>query len=59
MGKWVRGEFIFRLWRMIGAGDTRHERGGVFSVKSAYLVLDKRARPQRILPGDEIENLAR
>ncbi|MCH86431.1 hypothetical protein A2U01_0007288 [Trifolium medium] len=37
----------------------RHEPGGVFSVKSVYLVLDKRARPQRILPGDDIENLAR
>jgi hypothetical protein len=37
--------------------DTR--TGGTFSVKSTYLVLDKRAMPQRILSGEDIENLAR
>jgi hypothetical protein len=37
----------------------RHDPSGVFSVKSAYLVLDKRDRPQRILSGNDIENLAR
>ncbi|MCH84799.1 ribonuclease H protein, partial [Trifolium medium] len=52
MGKWVRGEWVWKFrWRI--------NLGGVFSVKSAYLVLDKRARLQRILPEVEIENLAR
>jgi hypothetical protein len=37
----------------------RHDLGGVFSVKSAYLVLEKIDRPQRILQREDIANLAR
>ncbi|GAU23386.1 hypothetical protein TSUD_334340 [Trifolium subterraneum] len=37
----------------------RHEIGGSFSVKSAYLVLEDKARLQRPLPGIDFLNLAR
>jgi len=37
----------------------RHEPSGLFSVKSAYLVLDDGARLQRTLPVIDFVNLAR
>jgi hypothetical protein len=36
----------------------KHDPGGLFSVKSDYLVLEENVGPQRILPGNNAENLA-
>jgi hypothetical protein len=49
---------VFRVWKMNGV---RHEPGGLFSVKSAYLVLEDKARLQSTLSGprNNIVNLVR